>query len=110
MLRSASAPAPKSQLTLTLMPVVAMPLAVNAQETTWQVRELRDGHVGQVEGVAFSPDGEWLASADNDGVLVVRALEGAQQPWRATGRNFTEVAWSDDGRQSGRSVACLLGQ
>jgi WD40 repeat protein len=64
----------------------------------WRARELRDGHAGQVEGVAFSPDGLWLASADNSGVVIVRRVDGTGVPRRLIGRNFTEVAWSADGR------------
>jgi WD40 repeat protein len=77
---------------------MVLPSSACAQQSAWQSRELRDGHIGQVEGVAFSPDGTWLASADNSGTLIVRPVESAGQPWRASGRNFTEVAWSADGR------------
>ena len=78
--------------------VLSLPSFADARQSTWGARELRDGHAGQVEGVAFSPDGKWLASADNSGGLVVRAVDdNAGQPRRLTGRNFTEVAWSADG-------------
>lgn len=75
-----------------------LPSTLCAQRGAWASRELRDGHTGQVEGVAFSPDGKWLASADNDGTLIVRPIGSEGEPWRSNGRNFTEVAWSADGR------------
>lgn len=71
---------------------------VGAGQSTWPVRELRDGHVGQVEGVAFSYDGGLLATADNSGTIVVRAMPGFAVAARLRGTNFTEVAWSPDGK------------
>ena len=68
-----------------------------AQDAPWPARELRDGHVGQVEGVAFSRDGSLLASADNSGIVVVRSFPIMAIVVRLRGRNFTEVAWSADG-------------
>lgn len=75
--------------------VAACILAGGAQ-SKWPVRELRDGHVGQVEGVAFSPDGRLLATADNSGMIAVRAVPGFAVVGQLRGANFTEVAWSRD--------------
>lgn len=67
------------------------------QGSRWSTRELRDGHVGPVEGVAFSPDGLRLASADNSGTIIVRSIPDFDIVAMLHGRNFTEVAWSADG-------------
>lgn len=47
--------------------------SVATAQQPWTGQELSEGHRGQVEGVAFSPDGQWLASADNSGTVVVRS-------------------------------------
>ena len=47
---------------------------VGAGASAWPVRELRDEQAGQMEGVAFSRDGSLLATADNSGMIVVRAV------------------------------------
>ena len=67
------------------------------QDSQWASRELRDGHKSQVEGVAFSGDGRWLASADNSGTLVIRSIPTLDVAATLQGQNFTEVAWSPDG-------------
>ncbi|HEX8245670.1 MAG TPA: nuclear transport factor 2 family protein, partial [Longimicrobium sp.] len=60
---------------------------------------LRGGHAAQVEGVAFSPDGRWLASADNGGRVVLWSTNGWRQAAVLRGRNFTEVAFTHDSRR-----------
>lgn len=67
------------------------------QDAPWPGRELRDGHMGQVEGIAFSSDGSLLASADNGGTVVVHSVPAMAIVARLRGKNFTEVAWSADG-------------
>ncbi len=64
----------------------------------WAAEVLRAEHEKDVEGVAFSPDGRLLASADNGGKIVLWNLS-QRRPIRVfTGANFTEVAFSPDGR------------
>jgi WD40 repeat protein len=77
--------------------IAAVSLLLTTQAPVWPSRELRDGHIGQVEGVAFSPDGRWLASADNSGSVIVRSLPGFDVVATLRGANFTEIAWTDDG-------------
>ncbi len=59
---------------------------------------LEGGHAAQVEGVAFSRDGRWLASADNGGRVVLWDVS-TRRPLRSfEGRNFTEVAFTPDAK------------
>jgi len=77
--------------------VLALSVATGfAQDAPWPARELRDGHMGQVEGVSFSSDGSLLASADNSGIVVVRSVPTMTIVARLRGKNFSEVAWSAD--------------
>ena len=75
--------------------LLAFTSAAPAQQA-WSGQEFREGHRGEVEGVAFSPDGQWLASADNSGIVVVRSLSNPARLTRLAGQNFTEVAWAAD--------------
>jgi WD40 repeat protein len=61
-------------------------------------KELSGGNFGQVEGVAFSHNGKWLASADNSGVIVVRLMDDYSLKATLHGQNFSEVAWTPDDR------------
>jgi len=59
-------------------------------------RELTGGNIGQIEGVAFSHNGKFLASADNSGVVVIRSMSDFNVVATLRGSNFTEVAWTSD--------------
>jgi Tol biopolymer transport system component len=48
--------------------------------------------------VVISPDGKWIAGADQDSRLVVCALEGGERRLISTPRAILPVAWSSDGR------------
>jgi WD40 repeat protein len=52
-----------------------------------------------VEGVAFTFDGRFLASADNSGTVIVRMMPGPRVFATLQGANFSDVAWSADGRK-----------
>ncbi len=60
------------------------------------VRSLRDGHVGEIEGVAFG--GNYLATADNDGVIVIRRLPDFRVHAVLRAKNFTELAFTRDAK------------
>jgi WD40 repeat protein len=74
--------------------------AVRAWDTSAGEELWRIGHGRDVNEVAFSPDGEYLATADWEGVTkivdrsgrVVRVLGGGE------GFNFSDVAFSSNGR------------
>jgi WD40 repeat protein len=64
----------------------------------WPSLELLDRQAGGVEGVAFTPDGQFLASADNSGTVIVRMFPGPRPYSVLRGAGFTDVAWAADGR------------
>ncbi len=53
-----------------------------------------------VRVVAFSPDGQWLASIDEDGVFcIARGLDAGDPLCRFTGGIGLHLAWAPDGRR-----------
>ena len=69
----------------------------DAQPWTAQVLRSRD-HEKDVEGVAFSREGRFLASADNGGKIVLWNLKRRRPQRIFKGENFTEVAFSPDAK------------
>ncbi|MEJ2209520.1 MAG: BTAD domain-containing putative transcriptional regulator [Anaerolineae bacterium] len=59
------------------------------------------GHGGQVWGLAYSPDGEWLATAGNDATVRLWDVRTGTQMLTLTGHSDVvhEVAFSPDGRR-----------
>ncbi|MEB3289810.1 MAG: AAA-like domain-containing protein [Leptolyngbya sp.] len=71
---------------------------LNSQNGQW-VRRL-NGHQNIVWGVAFSPNGQQIASASEDGTVKVWSLEGQLlTTLRGHGHRVTAVAFSPDGQQ-----------
>jgi WD40 repeat protein len=66
-------------------------------DSQWIKSVLRNEHEKDVEGVAFSADGKWLASADNGGKIILRNLKNQKQEYVFTGKNFSEVAFDPKG-------------
>jgi WD40 repeat protein len=70
-----------------------------------QVRPL-GRHTGAANGVAFSPDGRWIASIGDDGDLLVTSVAtGAQRTLSGHGGAITALAFSPDGRRIASSGA-----
>lgn len=59
-----------------------------------------NGHNAKVNVAAFSPNGEWIASGDDNGKVFVWAL-GNQSIKNETivGRKVTDISWSEDGKR-----------
>lgn len=70
---------------------------VSKTNSQWSRFTLRGEHEKDVEGVAFNPNGKWLASADNGGKVVLWNLKTQQQEYVFTGKNFSEVAFDPKG-------------
>src|SRR5262245_9496972 len=75
----------------------APPVLPAAAAPPWPSRELIDYGTGRVTGVAFSPDGTFLASVDGNGKLAVRMFPGLRMFAQLHGSQCTSVAWSPDG-------------
>ncbi len=75
-------------------------LAVLAGPASAQERACFEGHVREVNAVAYSPDGAWIATADDAGVIAILASADAT-PARTiaahAGDAVTALAWSADG-------------
>ena len=78
-----------------LLALLALPASA---ATPWPSRELRDRQSGPVEGAAFTFDGRFLASADDDGTLIVRLFPGPKVYATLQGSRLTQAAWAPDGR------------
>ncbi|MDQ3064339.1 MAG: hypothetical protein M3R14_15975, partial [Acidobacteriota bacterium] len=70
---------------------------VSKSNSQWSRFTLRGEHENDVEGIAFNPNGKWLASADNSGKVILWNLKTQKQEYVFTGKNFSEVAFDPKG-------------
>ena len=71
--------------------------SISETNLEWSKSVLRGEHQKDVEGAAFSPDGKWLASADNGGKIVLWNLQTNKPEYIFTGKNFTEAVFDPKG-------------
>lgn len=67
---------------------------------TWQPVQTFEGHKALVNGVAFSPDGKYVASSAGDGTGAVWSLESGKRERLLVSQpeRVTCIAWSPDGK------------
>ncbi|MEG3880484.1 serine/threonine-protein kinase, partial [Microcoleus sp. herbarium7] len=84
----------------TIIPVPERQRVVPARSPTWQCVHTLVGHSNAVTSVAFSPDGETLASGSEDKTIEIWKLEAGKRWYTLTGHSdwVTCVAFSPDGR------------
>jgi len=83
----------------TIVPVSQMQRVVPAQGPTWRCVHTLVGHLNAVTSVAFSPDGQTLASGSEDKTIEMWKLDAGKRWYTLTGHSdwVTCVAFSPDG-------------
>ncbi len=89
----------------TIVPVSQMQRVVPAQGPTWRCVHTLVGHLNAVTSVAFSPDGQTLASGSEDKTIEMWKLDAGKRWYTLTGHSdwVTCVAFSPDGARGGGS-------
>ena len=84
----------------TIIPVPQMQRVVPAHAPTWRCVHTLVGHLNAVTSVAFSPDGQTLASGSEDKTIEMWKLEAGKRWYTLTGHSdwVTCVAFCPDGR------------
>ena len=84
----------------TIIPVPERQRVVPARAPTWQCVHTLVGHSNAVTSVAFSPDGQTLASGSEDKTIEMWKLEAGKRWYTLTGHSdwVTCVTFSPDGR------------
>ena len=83
----------------TIIPVPQMQRVVPAQGPTWRCVHTLVGHLNAVTSVAFSPDGQTLASGSEDKTIEMWKLDAGKRWYTLTGHSdwVTCVAFNPDG-------------
>ena len=92
--------APTTTVAGTIIPVPEKQRVVPARAPTWQCVYTLVGHSNAVTSVAFSPDGETLASGSEDKTIEIWKLDAGKRWYTLTGHSdwVTCVTFSPDGR------------